>query len=85
VAYEVRFASGADRELRKLDFQDQRRITRAAESLASNPRPPGVKKLAGPGDHWRIRVGDYRIIYEIRDAILLVLIIRVGHRGDVYR
>ena len=85
MAYEVKFTPGADRELRKLDFQDQRRITRAAEGLASSPRPPGAKKLAGPGDQWRIRVGDYRVIYQIRDEILLVLIVRVGHRGAVYR
>ncbi len=54
-------------------------------SLAEEPRPDGVKKLAGSDDLYRVRVGDYRIIYQIRDATVLVVIIRVGHRGDVYR
>jgi len=85
VVYEVKFTPSADRTLNRLDLQDQRRIILRVEELAVNPRPPGVKKLAGPGDLWRIRVGDYRVIYQINDDILLVLIVTVGHRGDVYR
>ena len=85
MVYEVKFTPSADRTLNRLDLQDQRRIILRVEELAVNPRPPGVKKLAGPGDLWRIRVGDYRVIYQINDDILLVLIVTVGHRGDVYR
>jgi len=68
-----------------LETPIQKRIVRSIESLADDPRPGGVKKLAGADDLWRLRVGDYRVIYEIRDRALVVLIIAVGHRGDVYR
>ena len=63
----------------------QKRIVRALEILAGNPRPPGVVKMAGDDDLWRVRVGDFRIVYEIHDDVLLVLVLRIGHRGDVYR
>ena len=85
MVYDVKFSPAADRALSKLDLQDQRRIIRRVEDLAVNPRPPGVKKLAGPAALWRIRVGDYRVIYQIKDEVLLVLVVNVGHRGDVYR
>ena len=68
-----------------MELHVQRRIVHAVEGLAPNPRPPGVKKLAGASDHWRIRVGAYRVVYQILDRVLLVLIVDVGHRGDVYR
>jgi mRNA interferase RelE/StbE len=55
------------------------------ELLASNPRPPGCAKLSGPSGLWRIRAGVYRIIYQIRDDRLLINVLRVGHRRDVYR
>lgn len=57
----------------------------AIDDLAETPRPPGTKKLAGMADRWRIRVGDYRIIYDIRDGMLTILVVKVGHRKDVYR
>ena len=63
-------------------FQD--RMIEAIRMLAENPRPAGVKKLSGR-DAWRIRIGDYRVIYEIRDQQLLVLVVVIGHRKDVYR
>ena len=53
--------------------------------LAANPRPPGVEKLAGPDDFYRIRVGDYRIIYQIQDDVLMILVVKIGHRREVYR
>jgi mRNA interferase RelE/StbE len=59
-------------------------VTGAISSLQSNPRPAGCKKLAGNADYYRIRVGDYRVLYEIRDRVLLVLVIKVGHRREVY-
>ena len=60
------------------------RIISALHALADDPRPHGVKKLKGYRDYWRIRVGDYRIIYTIQDDRLLVVVIRIGHRRDVY-
>lgn len=83
--YTVRVSAAAERALNRMDTHIRQRISRAIESLESNPRPAGVKKLAGPGSLWRIRVGDYRVIYQIIDQVLLVLIVGVGHRGDVYR
>jgi len=55
------------------------------DALADGPRPAGAKKLKGGGELWRIRVGDYRIVYAVRDRILLVLVVRVAHRREVYR
>jgi len=55
------------------------------DGLATNPRPPGAKKLKGVAEAWRIRIGDFRIVYEIRDRILLVLVVRVAHRREAYR
>lgn len=84
----VVIAPTARRELERLEPQAQRRIARAISALAADPRPSGAKPLARPGGGpriWRIRVGDYRVIYEIRDGRLLVLVVRLGHRRDVYR
>jgi mRNA interferase RelE/StbE len=73
----------AAKQLVKMDRPIRRRIDAAISSLGENPRPPGCKKLVGV-DAWRIRVGDWRIIYQIRDERLIVLVLRVGHRRDVY-
>ena len=82
--YAVDFAPAAARQIRRLDRLVQRRILAATEALAVNPRPPGVKKLAGRKDTWRIRVGDHRIVYEIHEGRLRVLVVAVGHRREVY-
>jgi mRNA interferase RelE/StbE len=68
-----------------LEKPRQRRISAKIDSLKTNPRPSGVEKLSGEEDLYRVRVGDYRILYQIHDRILLVLILRIGHRQDVYR
>jgi mRNA interferase RelE/StbE len=60
-------------------------VLRAAESLAIDPRPPGCRKLHGGDNAFRIRVGDYRVVYTVDDAVLIVAIERVRHRGEVYR
>jgi len=60
-------------------------VRRAIEALAVTPRPPGAIQLAGGDGELRIRVGDYRIIYDIEDDALVVLVLRIGHRGDVYK
>ncbi|HUY27183.1 MAG TPA: type II toxin-antitoxin system RelE/ParE family toxin [Candidatus Binataceae bacterium] len=86
MAYRVDLSPGARRELRGLDSGTRDRILRALVKLETEPRPPGAKKLKGPGDElWRVRVGDYRVVYEVRDRILVVLVVRVAHRREVYR
>jgi mRNA interferase RelE/StbE len=82
--YELRFRTAALRQLRKLDIQIARRIRGATEALRVEPRPPGVKALTGQHGWLRIRVGDYRIVYEVRDSELVVLVIQIGHRSEVY-
>ncbi len=83
--YTVELRPSARRELLKLRRHDQLRLVRAMDALAANPRPRGVKKLSGPDDLYRVRVGDYRIVYQIHDDRLIVLVVRIGHRRDVYR
>lgn len=63
----------------------QERIQRHIDALATEPRPPGCVKMSGIERTYRIRVGDYRIIYEIRDNVLIVLVLRIGHRREAYR
>lgn len=75
----------AARAVRRLDRDLQRQLIARLEQLAENPRPPGSKKLEGARNLHRVRVGDYRIVYRIEDRVLVVLVIRVSHRSDVYR
>ena len=84
MTYQVRLAPPAVRELRKLDPPGRRRVQAAIDLLAENPRPPGARQLVGGAGEWRVRTGDFRIIYDIRDEELLVLVVKVGHRRDVY-
>ena len=83
--YKVLFKRSADRALKKLPQDVQRRIAGEAALLANNPRPAGVVKMAGDENLWRIRIGDYRVVYEIHDDRLIVLVLRVAHRKEVYR
>jgi mRNA interferase RelE/StbE len=84
-AYEVEFAASAAREFRSLPIEVKRRIADAIDSLSEEPRPPGVLKLAGHQRLYRIRVGSYRIVYEIDDEGKLIRITRVRHRREAYR
>jgi mRNA interferase RelE/StbE len=84
-SFEVRYAASAARQLRRLDRAAQTRILRTIEILRTNPRPPRAKQLVGGSGEWRVRTGDYRIIYEIHDGELLILVLRIGHRREVYR
>lgn len=84
MSYRLDYTPIAERSIERLDRQLQKRILQRIESLSRNPRPPGSVKLAGQ-DVYRIRVGDYRIIYAIQDDRLIVLVIDVGHRREVYR
>jgi len=83
--YAVVFARSARRELERLEASVARRIIVRIEALASNPRPPGCVKLQGADDLWRMRVGEYRVIYSIDDAARLVDVSAVRHRSDAYR
>ena len=85
MSYRVTLAPPAARQLGKLDPQARRRIQAAIELLGAEPRPPAAIRLAGGAGEWRIRTGDYRIVYEIEDDQLIVLVVRVGHRREVYR
>jgi mRNA interferase RelE/StbE len=83
--YTVVFARSARKELQNLDPQVARRILRAIEALVANPRPSGVVKLEGASDLWRVRVGEWRVVYRISDRDRLVDVIAVRHRRDAYR
>lgn len=83
--YAVEFAPSAARAFRKFESAAQRRVALAIDGLALRPRPAGAVKLAGADDTFRIRVGDYRVVYMIEDRVLRVLIVRVAHRREAYR
>ncbi len=85
MTYRIVLSPMAARQLRKLDAQVRRRIQAALDLLAEQPRPPSATRLVGGAGEWRVRTGDYRIVYEIHDDELLVLVLRVGHRRDIYR
>ena len=82
--YSVRFVRSARKELEQLPDAALQRVFPKIEALAENPRPPGCKKLRGATDLWRIRIGNYRVVYQVADAVLLVEIRAVGDRKDVY-
>lgn len=84
MSYRIEVAPSAVRQLRQLDRVAQRRVQAAIELVASEPRPNGAKKLIGGDGEWRVRTGDYRIVYELHDHVLLVLVVAVGHRRDIY-
>lgn len=85
MTYRVQVAPAAVRQLRKLDGSALRRVQAAIELLAEEPRPSGAKKLVGGDGEWRVRTGDYRIVYDINVGVLLVLVVAVGHRREVYQ
>jgi mRNA interferase RelE/StbE len=81
--YRIEFRPAALRELRKIDRSTQPRIHGAISLLAIDPRPPASRPLRGR-DGYRLRVGDYRVIYTIDDGVLLIVVVTLGHRRDVY-
>jgi mRNA interferase RelE/StbE len=83
--YKIEWLPAAVRRFGHLDPQVQARILRRVSALADDPRPSGVVKLSGADDLWRIRIGDYRVIYRLVDAVLVVTVVEVGHRREVYR
>ncbi|WP_206446166.1 type II toxin-antitoxin system RelE/ParE family toxin [Agrococcus sp. KRD186] len=83
MSYRIELRPAAARALRKVERQDRDRIRGAIALLAQDSRPPGARALQGrPG--WRVRVGDYRIIYTVRDDVLLIVVVALGHRRDAY-
>jgi mRNA interferase RelE/StbE len=80
----VKIAPTAERQLHKFDPQIRRRVQAAIDLLAENPRPPRATQLVGGAGEWRVRTGEYRIVYDIRDGLVTVLVLKVGHRRDVY-
>lgn len=82
--YQILIKPAAQRQIKKLTPAVQKSLIALIESLAIEPRPSGCKKLKGRQDQYRVRSGDYRIIYSIEDDALIVRIIKVGHRRDVY-
>ena len=85
MAYQVLIKGSARKELAALSLPLQKRIDTRIRALSENPRPSGIKKLAGDENLYRLRVSDYRIIYQIQDKALLVLVIKIRHRREVYR
>ncbi|MBI2994696.1 MAG: type II toxin-antitoxin system RelE/ParE family toxin [Gammaproteobacteria bacterium] len=83
-SYELAFKKSVAKDLRAFPTQDVKRILRRIRSLADDPRPAGCEKLSGQ-ERYRVRQGVYRIVYEIEDMKLTILIVKVGHRRDVYR
>jgi mRNA interferase RelE/StbE len=85
-AYNVRIKASAARELEETGSKaDRLRIVKRIRTLATTPRPSGSEKLAGESNAWRVRQGDYRILYTVDDNAHVVLIFRIGHRREVYR
>jgi mRNA interferase RelE/StbE len=82
--YRVVVLPAVERQLRRIDVAARRRIDTAILALAGDPRPHGSRKLSN-SEEYRIRVGDYRVLYEIEDLVLRILVVKVGHRRDVYR
>ena len=84
-SYSVVIKRSAEKELRKLPPADLRRVIDRLNGLAQSPRPSGCEKLSGEADQYRIRQGDYRIVYGIDDDARLVEIVKIGHRREIYR
>ncbi len=83
--YNVLLERAAEKDLSRLSAQVHDRIIAVIQGLARDPRPPGCRKLVGSECDWRVRVGDYRVIYEIADVVRVVRVHRVRHRREVYR
>ncbi len=83
--YEVYLERAAEKDLKRLTSENFYRLIQSVKALAKNPRPPGCRKISGSMNDWRIRVGDYRVIYEIDDQEKAVRVMRVRHRREAYR
>jgi mRNA interferase RelE/StbE len=84
-SYKIEVSATAERQLRKLRRKDQVRVLRAILPLATEPVPPGSRRVRGYDDVYRIRVGTYRILYRVQGRRLLIIILKVGHRREIHR
>ena len=84
-SYEIEISSSAEKQLRKLPRKEQERIVQAILPLSREPLPRGSRKLSGYEDVFRIRIGRYRILYSVSSRKLVIIILKIGHRRDVYR
>jgi mRNA interferase RelE/StbE len=84
-SYRIEVSATAERQVRTLPRTDQVRVLRVIQGLAVNPRPPGCRKLSGQDDVFRVRVGRYRVLYAIENRRLVIIVLKVGDRKDVYR
>jgi mRNA interferase RelE/StbE len=82
--YTLKISRNADKDLDSLPQSIRTNVMRKINALPNNPRPSGVKKLKGEDHHYRIRIGNYRVVYEIKDDILFILVIRIRHRKEAY-
>jgi mRNA interferase RelE/StbE len=85
MAYRIVMTAEARRNMLVLPRDVARRVDACILALAQTPRPPRTRKLKGAADLWRVRVGDYRVIYQVEDDRLLIVVIRIRHRREVYR
>jgi mRNA interferase RelE/StbE len=85
MSYEVQILPKAARQIKALSLEIRQDITLTIQSLVNEPRPIGVKKLSGEKDIYRVRIGNYRVLYQIIDKVLVVVFVSVGHRREVYR
>ena len=83
--YEIYIERKAERDLKKLELDIFHRVISNIKTLSKNPKPPGSRKITGSKNDWRVRVGNYRIIYEVDDRAKTVKVMRIRHRRDVYR
>ncbi|HJN49370.1 MAG: type II toxin-antitoxin system RelE/ParE family toxin [Pseudomonadales bacterium] len=83
--YEIEVSATAEKQLRRLNQADQIRILTRVTGLSDEPRPVGSRKLRGYEDIYRIRIGDYRVLYSVEDDRLIIIVLKVGHRRGVYR
>ena len=85
MTYTIKFRPAVKKSLKKLPVKELKRIKRKIETLAENLPDPATTKMKGNNNFHKIRLGDYRIIYEIHDDILVILVVKVGHRKDIYK
>jgi mRNA interferase RelE/StbE len=85
MSYEIQILPKATRQLKGLSIEVRQEVSRTIQLLANEPRPIGVKKLSGEKDIYRVRMGNYRVLYQIIDKVLVVVVVSIGHRREVYR
>jgi mRNA interferase RelE/StbE len=84
-SYRIEVSATAERQIRRLPRADQIRVVRVIQALSVNPRPLGCRKLSGHDDVFRVRIGRFRVLYSIEDRRLIIIVLKVGDRKDVYR